>query len=238
MADLSPFRTIVDLNAPPGTIELITPPLDLTASFFDGWESGWNQDCSPSDWKGADYINWSIESVTLFWDADENARWTSGAGNADAALPSADAVLSWGAGEHAYNYTHSGGLTTSYAFAGRWAPMESAPVEGHEDFLQGARITLRFWGHAATGPRQCINTRMRPLIVESGRLNLAPPPEQREDLAILPGELVLTFTDQLVDGVTYEPIGIRPDYTDFVLDAHEWLQRKQPYLRVLYRVKR
>ena len=79
---------------------------------------------------------------------------------------------------------------------------------------------------------------MRPLIVESGRLHLSPPPEEREDLAILPGELVLTFTDQVVDGVTYEPIGIRPDYTDFVFDAHEWLQRKQPYLRVLYRVKR
>jgi hypothetical protein len=79
---------------------------------------------------------------------------------------------------------------------------------------------------------------MRPLIVESGRLNLAPPPEERDDLAVLPGELTLTFTDQVVDGVTWEPIGIKPEYTDFVSDAHFWLQRRQPRVRVLYRVKR
>ena len=234
MPDLSPFRTLVDLNAPPGTIELISPPLDLTATFFDGWESGWNDACDPSTWDGTDYILWSIESLTLFWDPDVGATWSSG-GSADAALPSADTTLSWGAGEYAYRY--SDGLTEYYAFAGRWALMAGAPVEGHEGFFEGSQITLRFWGHAATGPRQCIAGRMRPLIVESGRLNLAPPPEERDDLAILPGELTLTFTDQLVGGVTYEPIGIRPEYTDFVFDTHEWLQRRQPRLRVLYRVK-
>ena len=233
MIDLSPFRTVVDLNAPPATIELVTPPLDLTVAFFDGWESGWNEDCGTSDWDGSDYILWSIRSLTLFWDG--SASWSSG-GNADAALPDAARFLSWGAGEYAYRY--SDGLTEYYAFAGRWAPMAGAPVEGHEGFFEGTQVTLRFWGHAATGPRQCIAGRMRPIIVESGRLNLDPPPEERDDLAILPGELALTFTDQVVGGVTYEPVGIRPDYTGFVSAASYWLQRRQPRLRVLYRAKR
>lgn len=233
MADLSPFRMVVDLNAPPATIELVTPPLDLTDTFYDGWESGWNQDCNTSDWDGSDYILWSIASLTLFWDG--SARWSSG-GNADAVLPDATTTLTWGAGEYAYRYS-IGGLSEVYAFAGRWVPMETAPVEGHAGFFAGSQVTLRFWGHAATGPRQCIAGRMRPVIVESGRLNLDPPPEERDDLAILPGELALTFTDQVVGGVTYEPVGIRPEYTDFVFDAHEWLQRRQPRLRVLYRAK-
>ena len=93
MADLSPFRTMVDLNAPPPLVTLSTPPLDLTSAFFDGWESGWNQDCGASDWDGSDYIVWSIRSLTLFWDG--GATWSSG-GSADAALPDADRTLRLG----------------------------------------------------------------------------------------------------------------------------------------------
>ena len=237
MADLSPFRTVVDLNAPPATIELRTPLIDLTAEFWGLSDSGWGQSCSPSEWDGTHYIEWSIRSVEHSWDGDP--QWSTSGGLIDAApgvLPDISDVLAWDAGAFAFSYKLSPPFASLSAYASRLVPMAGDPVEGNENFTQGSTIVLRVWGHVGTGPRQCIAGRTHPLIAESGRLEIANPPETRDDVTVYPGAVQLTFTDQPVGGVTYEPIGIRVEWV--ATSNARWLGREQPRLRVLYRVKR
>ena len=76
---------------------------------------------------------------------------------------------------------------------------------------------------------------MYPQIQESGRLEIANPPEERDDLTQFPGALTLTFTDQVVNGIAHEPIGIAAGYSRTF--NGNWLGGEQPTLSVLYRVK-
>ena len=89
---------------------------------------------------------------------------------ANSALPDISAPLSLGVGLYSYRYRLSPSFDPLLARAGRWVPLEGPDVEGYAGYKQGATISLRYWGHAATGPLECVVNQMYPQIQESGRL--------------------------------------------------------------------
>ena len=67
--ELSPFRTIVNLNAPPPRITLVCGRVDVTPDFWSPTDAGW-PGCGMHTWSGGHYIISTSRSMTHFWHGD------------------------------------------------------------------------------------------------------------------------------------------------------------------------
>ena len=235
MVELSPFRTVVDLRGPAIFGILSCPRIDAT---IEGANEDWPS-CDDQNWSGGWYIINTLVSAGHFWVG--NASFSSPVGGrlANDALPDISTPLSWPAGAFSYRIQQAPAFPPINGYAGRWAPLTTPEVdpERYPGYKQGSSIELRYWGHSAGGPTECIVASQRPLIVESGRLAIVNPPETRADLTQYPGALTLAFGPIAHNGVTFVPVGIWARYVTNSFDT-TWLGGQPPILSVLYQADR
>ena len=114
-------------------------------------------------------------------------------------------------------------------------PLTTPPVdpERYPTYLQGTSIQLRYWGYSASGPTECVVPSLRPIVMESGRINTEQPPETRNDLTQYPGALTLNFVPITVNGRTFVPVGIWARYV--AASDVTWLGLQRPVVSVLYK---
>ncbi len=105
--------------------------------------------------------------------------------------------------------------------------------ERYPEYRQGSSIELRYWGHSAGGPTECIVASQRPIVTESGTLAIVNPPETRNDLTQHLGALTVNFGPITHNGVTFVPVGIWARYVTNSFDI-TWLGGQLPILSVLY----
>ena len=231
MVELSPFRTIVDLRGPAMFGFLHCGAIDATIEHA-------NQDpprCDEHNWSGGEYITNTIVSAAHFWVSNAVFQSPVGSRQANDARPDITAPLTWPPGAYSSTMELAPSWPPVKAYAGRWVPLTTPPVdpEWYPDYKQGSSIELRYWGHSAGGPTECIVVAQRPLVVESGRLAIANPPETRNDLTQYPGALTLNFGPITHNGVTFAPVGIWARYVTNSFDT-TWLGGQPPILSVLY----
>ena len=241
--DLSPFRTIVRLHsARPLVLE--TRLLDFTRDIFSPWngEGDLGLSCPSTSWPDDfEIIQYSLRHIDFFWDGQEQpARWHDGddvTAAPDQVLPQIDRrTFALNAAAYDITYTHFN--NTYAAFWPRWwMPPEAPRMPDRAGYYEGNTLTLRTYGHSAGGPRLCVRGSTHARIVEASRLRVTDPPETIEnDLKII-DEFDITFADQIVSGVSYEPFAVSPLHKQPTRMNIGWADGARPYARVLYRRK-
>ena len=151
--------------------------------------------------------------------------------------PDITAPLTWPAGAFASRVQLQPSFPPFNGYAGRWVPLTTPEVdpERHPGYKQGSSIELRYWGYSASGPTECVIPSLRPIVMESGRLSTAEPPETRADLTQYPGALTLNFVPITVNERTFVPVGISAGYV--AAGDITWLGAERPFVSVLYKAQ-
>ena len=190
MVELSPFRTVVELRGPAMFGILHCGSIDAT---IEGTNEDWPS-CEEHNWAGGWYIINTIASATHFWTGNAVFQSPAGSRGANDVRPDISTPLIWPPGAFSYRIQPQPSWPPINGYAGRWVPLTTPEVdpERYPGYRQGSSTELRYWGHSAGGPTECIVASERPIITESGTLAIMDPPETRADLTQYPGALTLT----------------------------------------------